>query len=247
MAEDLLLYIVLGISQVAMAVAGGIVSAKTLDKSGRLPWLALFLVLGAIGCVLILLTGVRAYDAQVSNATNQIELKSTLEATRGQLTQVLLSEEFLKGQVNALAMVAAKNPTDTVSAVLSRISAPAQPRRRWLTGTQIDKLKSVLLSAPGIIQSLDYCGGDQEAKDYGDQIMDQFTVNHWTVWRHLSLKEVDFYGVRIYLKYTNHIPDTYIVLKKALAAAGIAADYHEEQYNGSPPHSIAIEVCHNPV
>ncbi|MGA2738444.1 MAG: hypothetical protein ABSG65_13470, partial [Bryobacteraceae bacterium] len=164
-----------------------------------------------------------------------------------QLTQVLLSEEFLKGQVNALAMMAGKNGPSTLSGVLSRISEPTQPKRRWLTAIQIEKLKSVLLSAPpGIVKSFDYCGGDQEAKDFHDQIMDQFTVSHWTVGRWSGLTGIDFYGIRVYLHYVDRVPEEFAVMKKALTAAGIAPEYEEQQIKGPASNLIAVEVCHNP-
>lgn len=62
-----------------------------------------------------------------------------------------------------------------------------------------------------------------------------------------SLNGVDSNGIRAYLHHSDSIPEDYVALKRALAAAGTTPEYQEQQYKGPPPHSISIEICHNPI
>jgi hypothetical protein len=81
MANDVFVWIVLGIIQIGTAVYGGILSIKTKGKD-RTKNIVVFVVLGVFGAILIVYSGVRTYDAQRANEQIQKELRQQVQVLR---------------------------------------------------------------------------------------------------------------------------------------------------------------------
>ncbi|MBP7527134.1 MAG: hypothetical protein KA801_04380 [Syntrophorhabdaceae bacterium] len=107
MATDTLVWVFLGIVQIATAVYGGIASTKKNSKD-KTKKIMIFAGLGVLGIALILVSGVRTYDAQKANEKVQADLRQQVQATNDKLSQSLISQEYMKGQLNSIGTVMSK-------------------------------------------------------------------------------------------------------------------------------------------
>src|ERR1035437_821645 len=106
MSIDFWAYVFLGLVQVATGIWGGIVSSRSLPHGReRTAHVGVFVVFCFFGCALTIWSGLRAVESQKAAEREQQMLKSQLNTAQRKLDQTLVSQEYLKGQVNSLATV----------------------------------------------------------------------------------------------------------------------------------------------
>lgn len=84
------------------------VSTKSLNAGERASHVIGFIALGLIGMILIIWSGSRASEFQKANERAQTELRQDIKSAREKMDQSLLSQENMKGQLSAFAVVLIK-------------------------------------------------------------------------------------------------------------------------------------------
>src|ERR1035437_1249146 len=120
---DFALYILLGIVNMATAIGGGLVSARTLPSGReRILFVWGFVILGALGVGLIVFSGIRTYQSQTMNASVQQKLQADLQSARDKMDQSLRSQENIKGQLTAFSTVLGTLATSRSDPALQRMA-----------------------------------------------------------------------------------------------------------------------------
>jgi hypothetical protein len=120
MIVDLLIYLFIGFAQLATAIYGGVVSAKSIeDAKEKQRDIIIFVGLGIIGFVLIVVSGVRLFYAQIDTQRQQSTLQKRLDETgadlktatedlktaKEKLDQSLAAQSNMDGQLKSLQLM----------------------------------------------------------------------------------------------------------------------------------------------
>ena len=144
MATDLLVYILLGLTQGVTAAWGGIVSARSLQRGReRNAHIGIFAVMFVFGTALVVWSGLRASASQKENDRAQDQLRADVREARQKMDQSLLSQENMKGQLGALSVVLGKfvesgrgadlNKVAEITAQILKTTSTQNPAQPMLT------------------------------------------------------------------------------------------------------------------
>ena len=250
MSIDFWAYVFLGLVQVATGIWGGIVSSRSLPHGReRTAHVGVFVVLCFFGCALTIWSGLRAVESQKAAEREQQMLKSQLNTAQRKLDQTLLSQEYLKGQVNSLATVigqSGKNTSDI--GVIERLAknlaeATKAPAPRHLNSQQITAMREVLIRHDrGEIGAMMYETGHLEAKDFRDELAKAIRGAGWKVNPETDTSTgilgPDFYGIEIAFTYVERPTAPMVALRDAMLAAGLDVNYREEKIAAFGPNSM---------
>ena len=117
-----------------------------------------FVALGILGILLVIFSGLRTYDAQQENSKVQKELKSSLADANGKLSQSLMAQEFMKGQLGSIGTLMTKVSEKSTDPVLGQM-ANAISKLAGTSSTSKEKSEEVIhISDRKIDSALIYSG-----------------------------------------------------------------------------------------